>query len=135
MASGLFCTLSCPHCGRTIGARFSSQTIPCPHCNGVIDRPVFPVLDNATNKIQTLQIVPYSAYLRISLDDRRPLFTVAGIESVDVLVRIRSILAKCLEEGGDLSDFERQLKKAFGKTPKISPEAVEKVFRGCANRA
>ena len=135
MASGIFCTLSCPHCSRTIEATFVGQTIRCPHCGGVVEKPIFPALDNAANKIDALRVVPHSAYMRVPLDERRRFFSVAGIESIDVLVKIKTILAECFDEGGDLRDFERKLKKGFGKSLKISPEAVEKVFRGTVNRA
>jgi hypothetical protein len=135
MASGIFSTLSCPHCNRTIEALIAGQAIRCPHCAGVVEQPVFPVLDNAANQIGALRVVPYSAYMRVSLDERRSFFSVPGVESIDGLLKIKSILAECFDKGEDLRDFERKLKKVFGKSLKISPEAVEKVFRGNVNRA
>jgi hypothetical protein len=71
----------------------------------------------------------------LSLDDRRNFFSVQGIESCEILVSVKRILAKCLQKGIDLRSFQRELKGAFGKTLALSPEVVEKVFRGNVNRA
>jgi hypothetical protein len=100
-----------------------------------VERPFFPVLDNATNSIAALHVVPYSAYMRVPLDDRRGFFSVPGIESMNALLKIKSVFAECFDRGEDLRDFERKLKKALGNSLKISPEAVEKAFRGNFNKA
>src|SRR5688572_20095725 len=120
MASGVFCVLSCPHCNRTIEALFAGKTIRCPFCAGEVERPIFPVLDNAANKIAALHVLPYSTFMGLSLDERRSFFSVPGIESMDVLLKIKGILAECFDKGDDLRDFERKLKKGFGKSLTIS---------------
>jgi hypothetical protein len=135
MVSRIFCSVSCPHCDRSIEALFVGQTISCPHCGGRIKRPIFPALDKATNKIHAIRIIPHSEYMRLPPDERRDLFTVPGIENIDTLDKVRRILGDCFEKGIDLGAFERKLRREFGRSLALSSHCIEKVFRGYVNRA
>jgi hypothetical protein len=114
---------------------FSRETIRCPHCGGKVKKPHFPVLDNATNTIHALRVVPHSEYMRLALEDRRNAFSVTGIESVDTLMKVKGIVAECFVKGEEQEDFERKLKRAFGKTLVLTDACLEKVFRGTFNKA
>jgi hypothetical protein len=86
-------------------AMFSDQTVACPYCGGKIMRPSFPTLDKATNKIHGLPVVPHSEYLRLSLDNRRNVFTVPGVENAETLAAIKKTLGDCFEKGIDFEAF------------------------------
>src|SRR5207253_1780799 len=99
-------TLSCPHCRKPIldDGTFAGQVVRCPHCRGKlrihaqqqpVTKPTFPVVEKATHTIESLRAVPHSEYMSLSLEERRDVFSVPGIESIETLVRIKSILADC----------------------------------------
>ena len=141
-------TLSCPHCHKPIlnDGKFAGQVVMCPHCRGHMRIPQpqselepvevdFPAFENAKKQMRSLRPVPRSEYMRLSLEERRNVFSLPGIENLDTLMKLKAILVECFATGIDLRDFKRKAKQAFGSTVTLRSDDLERVFRAYANRA
>ncbi len=95
----------------------------------------YPTIDNAGNKIESLRVLPHSEYMRLSIEERRSVFSVSGIENIETLLKVKKIVAESFDEGMDFKNFERKMKKAFGNTLALSDMDLEKAFRGTSNKA
>jgi DNA-directed RNA polymerase subunit RPC12/RpoP len=144
-------TLSCPHCQQTIldNRIFAGQVVSCPGCGGdlripaqnrtcqpkPVDKVIYPVIDKAKDTIRALLAVPHSELMRLSVEARRDVFSVPGIENIETILKVKRIVAYCFEKGEDFEDFARKFQMAFENTLALSDNDLEKVYRGTVNRA
>jgi hypothetical protein len=95
----------------------------------------YPVIENAAKNIQSLRLVPRSEYTRLSLEERRKVFSLPEIEDIETLAKLKRILAECLEKGEDSEDFQRKVVQALGRTAAPCADDLERIFRAKANSA
>jgi hypothetical protein len=95
----------------------------------------YPVIEAASETIQSLRLVARSEYTRLSLEERRHVFSLPGIENVQTLAILKGILAECFERGDDFKQFTRKVVQALGRTVAPAADDLERVFRAHANRA
>jgi hypothetical protein len=133
---------SCPKCGFALSAPedCAGRSSKCRACGQpvTVPRPKselhhadirYPVVENGADYIRSLRVLPYSEYMRLSIEERRDWFTFPGVESIETIVKIKALVFDCFEKGEYFRDFETKMKKAFGNRLALSNMDLEKVFR------
>jgi hypothetical protein len=141
-------TVRCLHCHQGIldDGQFAGQVVCCPHCQGKIVMPQhhsdlsrinvsYPVIDNAARSMTLVRLAPYSEYTCLSIDAKRNVFSVPGLEDIETIQQVKRIVDECIEMGQDFDEFARKMEMSFKPALAFSQRSLEKVFRSTLNKS
>lgn len=94
----------------------------------------YPKIEAAVNDLVTRRILTAEEYYALSNRAKQFAFTVSKIGTEDALAKMRDLLAKDVEEGGTLAQFEKAVKQIEGASA-LSPARVELVYRNAVGHA
>lgn len=87
-----------------------------------------PIVEAAQRDLEQRQVLPREDFDRLSEVARRSAFTVARVQSLDALERIRIALAADVNQGGTLREFRDQVEQVLGESL-LTPAHIETVYR------
>lgn len=98
--------------------------------SGDLDGPLvdFPIIRGAQDYLESKGVVTRAQFDELDDDAKREAFTIAGDIEVDVIEKVRDILAEEIEEGASLAGFRAKVTEAIGNTA-IGPAHLENVYR------
>lgn len=100
---------------------------PLPTAKGLTEIRL-PVIDKAVQDLQSRRIVTRPRFDQLSETIRRESFTVARLDSLKTIERLRDILMGNVEEGSSYTAFRDEVAARLGASP-IGPAHLENVFR------
>jgi hypothetical protein len=141
-------TVECPHCRKPFldDGKSAGQVVCCPHCGKRLRIPPrqselcradvsYPVLETASDKINSRRALAYCEYIQLTHEEKRKVFYVPRLDNIETVLRVKKIVADCFDRGDDFKDFQDKIEKEFGDKLNLSFSDLEKVFRGNINRS
>lgn len=88
----------------------------------------FPLLERAVDDLAERQILTRPQFDRVEREMKQRAFTVARIDSTEVIGQLRDMLQEDIRAGTSLESFTRRVEEELGTSP-IGPAHLENVYR------
>lgn len=89
----------------------------------------YPIIDEASRELAEKNVMTRAQFDSLEASARQKAFTVAQVESMDTLEKIRDVMAETIKEGVDLQTFRERILTAVDEGTFMSDAHLENVFR------
>jgi len=89
---------------------------------------LYPAMEAAATDLMERRVLTKDEFENLALDAKRAAFTVARVQSLDAIEKVRDALAEDVREGGTLEEFRGKLEEALGASS-LDSSHVETIYR------
>lgn len=111
------------------GEQPPTQFIPAPPASGVPERIHYPIIDEAARELSTKNVMTRAQFDQLQSAARQKAFTIAYVESLDTMTKIRDVMAETVRDGVDVQTFRERVLEAVDEGTFLSDAHMETVYR------
>lgn len=89
----------------------------------------YPIIDEAARSLAEKNVMTKDQFVTLDEAARRKAFTIADVESIDTIAKIRDALAETVNEGVDFQTFRKKVMESVSTGTFLSNAHMETVFR------
>lgn len=104
---------------------FVPQTPP----SGEAERVHYPIIDEAARELSQKNVMTREQFDRLDSAARQKAFTVAQVESLETMNKIRDVMAETVKDGVDVETFRERILEAVDEGTFMSDAHLENVYR------